>query len=63
MNKTLEKIKMKLKASSLRRATKMIKIQPSSSRKKGVRAEVDKIRNEKGEVTTDTKEILRIKRN
>ena len=48
---------MKLRAGSLKRYTKSIKLQPDSSKKK--RARINKIRNEK-EVTTNTTEKQRI---
>ena len=38
----------------------MINLQPNSSRKKRERAKINKIRNEKEEVTTDIIEIQRI---
>ena len=53
---------MKLKAGSLKRSTKLINPQPDLSRKKE-RTQINKIRNEKGEVTTNTTEIQRIIRN
>ena len=53
---------MKLKAGSLRGLTKLKYLQPVSSRKKE-RTQINKIRNEKGTVTTDTAEIQRIIRN
>ena len=49
---------MKLKAASLKRSTKLIKPQPGLSRKQ--ERGLNKIRNEKGEVTTDITEIQRI---
>ena len=57
-----QQISIKLKAVSLRRYTKLIKHQPDSSRKKRERTQINKIRNEKGEVTTDTAEIQSILR-
>ena len=50
---------MKLKADSLKRSTKLINPQPDLSRKKEG-TQINKIRNEKGEVTTDIREIQRI---
>ena len=50
---------MKLKDGSLRGLTKLKYLQPVSSRKKE-RTQINKIRNEKGTVTTDTAEIQRI---
>ena len=52
---------MKRKAGSLKRSTKLINPQPDLSRKKE-RTQINKIRNEKGEVTTDITEIQRILR-
>ena len=51
---------MKLKTGSLKRPTKLIYPQPDLSRKKTERAQINKIRNEKGKVTTDISEIQRI---
>ena len=42
---------MKLKADSLKRSTKLIKPYPDSSRKKERGLKINKIGNEKGEVT------------
>ena len=39
----------------------MINLQPNSSRKKRERIQINKIRNENGEVTVDTTEIQRIR--
>ena len=50
---------MKRKAGSLKRSTKLITPQPDLSSKKE-RTQINKIRNEKGEVTTDITEIQRI---
>ena len=50
---------MKLKAGSLKRLKKLINPQPDSSRKKE-RTQINKIRNENGEVTMDIAEIPRI---
>ena len=50
---------MKQKADSLKRSTKFINPQPGTSIKKD-RAQINKIRNEKGEVTTDIPEIQRV---
>ena len=43
---------MKQKGGSLKTSTKLINLQPDLSRKKE-RTQINKIRNEKGEVTTD----------
>ena len=51
---------MKPKVCSLKRSVKLINHLPDSSRKKKERFQINKIRNEKGEVTTDTAEIQRI---
>ena len=51
---------MKRKAGSLKRSTKLINSQPDLSQKKRERTQINKIRNEKGEVTTDITEIQRI---
>ena len=50
---------MKRNAGSLKRSTKFINPQPDFSRKKE-RTQINKIRNEKREVTTDITEIQRI---
>ena len=50
---------MKLKVGSLKRSTKLINPQPDSSNKKRERTQINKIRNKKGEVTTDIIEIQR----
>ena len=42
---------------------KLTSLQPDSSRKKREKNQINKIRNEKGEVTTDNAEIQRIIRN
>ena len=47
---------MKQKADSLKRSTKLINPQSDLSRKKRERTQINKIRNEKGEVTTDIKQ-------
>ena len=52
---------MKQKAGSLKRSTKLIHPQSDLSRKKE-RTQINKIRNEKGEVTTHITEIQRIMR-
>ena len=44
----------------LKRSTKLVNLQPDSSRKKRERVEINKIRNEKEEFTTDTTGIQRI---
>ena len=44
---------MKLKAGSLKRYTKLLNLQPDSERKEVIQIQINKIRNEKGEVTTD----------
>ena len=49
---------MKLKAGVLKRQTKLTNLQPDSSRKRE-RAQINKIRNEKGDATMDTTEIKR----
>ena len=51
---------MKQKAGALKRSTKLINPQPDLSRKKREKTQINKIRNEKGEVTTDITEIQRI---
>ena len=51
---------MKRKAGSLKRSTKLINPQPDLSSKKRERTQINKIGNEKGEVTTDITEIQRI---
>ena len=51
---------MKRKAGSLKRSTKLINPQPDLTRKKRERIQINKIRNEKGEVTADITEIQRI---
>ena len=50
---------MKQKAGSLKRSTKLINPQPYLPRKRQ-RTQINKIRNEKGEITTDISEIQRI---
>ena len=58
MKKTIENInEMKLKVGSSKMQIKLIKLQPDLSSKKKERNQTNKIKNEKGEVTTDTKEI------
>ena len=52
---------MKLNAGSLRRQTKLTSLQSDSSRKRE-KNQVNKIRYEKIEITTDRAEIQRIKR-
>ena len=52
---------MKQKAGSLKRSTKLINPQPDLSSKKE-RAQINEIRNEKGEVTMNITEIQRILR-
>ena len=47
---------MKLKAGSLKRSTKLARL----IKKKRERAQINKISNEKGDVTMDTTEIQRI---
>ena len=54
---------MKLKASSLKRSNKIDKPFTRLIKKKRERAQINKIRNEKGDVTTNTTEIQRTKRN
>ena len=49
---------MKLKAGVLKRQTKLTSLQPDSTRKRE-RAQINKIRNGKGDVTKDTTEIKR----
>ena len=56
----LQKRSMKLKAASLKRSTKLVNLQPDLSSKKRERTQIHKVRNEKGEVTTDITEIQRI---
>ena len=51
---------MKQKAGSLKRSTKLINPQTRLLKKKRERTQINKIRNEKGEVTMDTTEIQRI---
>ena len=46
----------------MRRKTKLISRYPDSSRKKREKTQINRIRNEKGEITTDTAEIQRIMR-
>ena len=58
MKETRVKIN-KLKTGSLIRQTKLTNLQPDSSRKKE-KNQINKIRNENGEVTTDNAEIQRI---
>ena len=55
-----QKRAMDPKVGSLERSTKLKNLQPDSSRKKGERAQVNKIRKEKGEITTDPTEIQMI---
>ena len=50
---------MKHKAGSLKRSIKLMNPQPDLSRKKRERTQINKIRNEEGEVTMDIKEIQR----
>ena len=58
MKKTIENInEMKLKVGSSKMQIKLIKLQPDLSSKKKESNQTNKIKNEKGEVTTDTKEI------
>ena len=45
-------------AGSLQRSIKLINLQPNSSRKKRESTQIYKIRNEKGEDTTDTTEKI-----
>ena len=59
--KTIEKINETI--GSLKRWTKLIHLYPDSSRKKKERAQINKIRNEEGEITPDTTEVQRIIRN
>ena len=51
---------MKQKASSLKRSTKLINPLARPIKQKRERTQINKIRNEKGEVTTDITEIQRI---
>ena len=53
-----QKRSMKRKAGSLKRSTKLINPQPDLSSKKE-RTQINKIRNEKGEVATDITELQR----
>ena len=53
---------MKLKAGSLRRENKIDNRLARLTKKKRERTQINKIRNKKGEVTTDTAEIQRIMR-
>ena len=46
----------------MRRKTKLINHYPDSSRKKREKTQINRIRNEKGEITIDTAEIQRITR-
>ena len=58
MKKTIENINgMKLKVGSSKMQIKLIKFQPDSSSKKKERNQINKIKTEKGEVTTETREI------
>ena len=60
MKKTIAKIN-KTKSWFFKKI-KLINHQPDSSKKKKGKTQINKIRNEKGEVTTDTAEIQRIMR-
>ena len=51
---------MKQKAASLKRSTKLINLLLTHQEKKGEKTQINKIRNETGEVTTDITEIQRI---
>ena len=51
---------MKAKLDSLKRSQKLINFWPDSSRKKEERAQINKIRNEKGQIKSDITEIHRI---
>ena len=51
---------MKPKVDSLKRSVILINVQPNSSKSGGGGPQINKIRNEKGEVTTDTTKIQRI---
>ena len=57
MKETIVKIN-RSKSWLLRRQTKLTNLQPDSSRKQ--KNQINRIRNEKGEVTTDNAEIQRI---
>ena len=59
--KTIEKIN-ETKSWFLKKIKNLIYFQPDSPRKKGERAEINKIKNEKGEVTADITEKQRIMR-
>ena len=59
MKETIVKIN-KTKSWFFEKINKIHKIQPDSSRKKREKTQIIKIRNEKGEVTTDNAEIQRI---
>ena len=61
MKEMIKKRSRKLKVCFLRRKTKLINHQPDSLVKKG-KTQINRTRNEKGEVTTDTAEIQRIMR-
>ena len=58
MKETIVKIN-KTKSQFLEKINKLTKLQPESSRKKE-KNQINKIRNEKGEVTTDNTEIQRL---
>ena len=51
---------MKQKAGSLNRSTKLINPSPDLLKKERERTQINKIRNEKGKVTTDITEIQSI---
>ena len=60
MKETIVKIN-KTKSQFLEKINKLTKLQPESSRKKE-KNQINKIRNEKGEVTTDNAEMQRVVR-
>ena len=59
MKKTVAKIN-KMKSWFFEKINKIDKPSPRLIKKKRERAQINKIRNEKGEITTDTAEIQRI---
>ena len=60
MQKKQTTAKLKPKAGSLRGQIKLTNHQPDSSSKKGDKNQINIIRNENGEITTDSTEIQRI---
>ena len=61
MKETIAKIN-EIKSLFFEKVNKIDKHQSDSSRKKKEKTQISRIRNEKGEVTTDTAEIQRIRR-